>query len=112
MNEFGVEAPAAPPMWLTDVYSKVDMAEPDDAIDVLFEQVDLLLEQERFATCNALLLAIDPKRLDTSLLIAALSITLPAAEHLPNRKQFSASVEERIRELAPERAERLLSGLR
>ena len=100
------------PLWLNDVYSLVAADGPDDAIDVLFNNIDDMLLAGDFARCDDLLMVIDPKRLDTNLLVAALSITKAAAEKLPTRARFVQRVERRVGELAPERLESLLSGLR
>lgn len=53
----------------------------------------------------------DPQRLDTNLLVAALSVTHRAAEHLPDRPAFVRRVRVRLWDLAPDRAERLMAGL-
>ncbi|MEQ1571872.1 MAG: hypothetical protein ABMA64_39965 [Myxococcota bacterium] len=103
--------PGASLMWLGDVYSLVARSDPDSAIDVLFEQVDDLLSAGEFNRCDALLKTIDPKRLDSNLLVAALSITKRAADRLPERQAFVRRVTARLMEVAPDRLERLLSGL-
>lgn len=100
------------PVWLDDVYSKVAAGVPDDAIDILFDHIDDLLIEGRFSECEDVLMMIDPKRLDTNLLVAALSITKAAADRLPSRVRFVQRVEHRLTELAPERLEALLGGLR
>ena len=100
------------PIWLDTVYSLVARGAPDDAIDVLFDHVDDLLITGEFRRCNDLLHAVDLARLDTDLLVALLSITLPAAPHLRDRPWLVQRVEKRLQEIAPDRIEGLMRGLR
>ena len=71
-----------------------------------------MLIDGRFSEGDNVLMMIDPKGLDTNLLVAALSITKAAADRLPSRPRFLQRVENRLREVAPERLEALLDGLR
>lgn len=103
--------PEDAPIWLGDVYSLVARQRPDDAVDILFDHIDDLLLAGRFAHCDELLRAVDLARLDTNLIVAVLSITLMAAEHLPYRARFFERARRRLAILAPDRVERLLSGL-
>lgn len=98
--------------WLEGIYSLVAAGEPDAAIDILFEHIDDMLLAGDFIDCDAALRAIDLKRFDTNLLIALLSITLSAADKLPERSRLVTKIENRLAQSAPERAKRLLSGLR
>jgi hypothetical protein len=98
--------------WLGDVYSLVAQGRFEAAIDVLFRNVDALLLAGQFSRCNELLRAIDLKRLDTNLLVGALSITVSAADRLPGRAHFVERVARQLEVLAPGRVERLLAGLR
>lgn len=98
--------------WLEEVYVLVHRNEPDDAIDLLFDHVDRLLQSGEFRACDDLLKTIDAGRLDTNLMIAVLTITRSSAAQLPGRSRFVRRVEGRLRELAPTRVERLLSDLR
>lgn len=100
------------PSWLGDLYTLVQDGETDRAVDVLFDRIDDLLIAEDFGRCNDLLLVVDPKRLDTHLLVSVLSVTKSAAERLPNRPTLVRRVEERLSRVAPDRIERLLNGLR
>lgn len=105
-------SPANAPTWLGDVYSLVRRNQPDAAVDILFRHVDDMLLKDEFSRCNALLRAIDLKRLDTNLIVAVLSITVEVSSQLSYRSRFVGRAEKRLQELAPERVERLLSGLR
>jgi len=104
-------APVDAPIWLGDVYSLVDRKRPDEAVDILFDHVDDLLIAGQFTKCDELLQTIDLKRLDANLIVAVLSITLAAAEHLPYRERLLVRVKERLSIIASGRVERLLSGL-
>lgn len=100
------------PMWLNDVYAHVAENAPDPAIDILFDHVNDLLFEDQFTKCNDLLHAVDLKRLDTNLLVALLSITAPARDVLSDREWLVKRIEDRLLELAPDRVEKLMSGLR
>lgn len=97
-------------IWLEEVYSLVDH-DPDAAIDVLFARVDDWLSAGEFHHCNTLLQTMDTQRLDTNLLVAVLSATHRVAEYLPDRPAFVHRVRARLQDLAPDRVERLLTGL-
>lgn len=105
-------APVNPPRWLEEVYSHVARAEAESAVDVMFTKVNEYLVSGAFLTCNELLRALDLKRVDTNAIVAALSITLAAADRLPYRKRFLERATLRLGELAPGRVGRLLNGLR
>lgn len=104
--------PEDPPTWLGSIYSLVHRGEPDDAIDVLFDHLDRLLDSGDFEKCDGVLMTIDVKRLDTNLLVALASITRVAKDELAKRAQLMDRVETRLRELAPDRTDRLLANLR
>jgi len=99
-------------LWLDEVYSLVARDHVDEAIDILFRNVDELLTAGAFDRCNDLLRTIDLKRLDTHLLVGLATITLPAASELSFRSALLARIETRLKLLAPERVDRLLAGLR
>lgn len=101
---------AATKTWLYDLYALVQEEEIDDAIDLLFDQVDDLLLAGDFEECNNLLLSIDVKMLDVNLLVALLTITYPAKDELRDRGSVVRRIAKRLRALAPERAEGLLRG--
>lgn len=100
------------PMWLEDIYSLVAQRKIDEAIDILFRHVNEMLCRNEFVLCNDLLYTVDLKRLDTNLLVGLLTITLPASTELPFRAKLVKRIEEKLRILAPGRAERILNGLR
>lgn len=111
LEEDPVITPGVSLMWLDELYSLVARHDPDSAIDLLFANVDDLLSEGAFRRCDALLKTIDPKRLDSNLLVAALSATKRAAPLLHERQAFVRRVRTRLQELAPDRLERLLAGL-
>ena len=87
----------------------------DSAIDTLFDQVDSAFMKGDFESVNTLLEKADVGEWTTDMLIALLSITLSAKEHLPVRTEFVSRVENHLRETMkepPSRVERLLWGLR
>jgi hypothetical protein len=112
LERMRAQAPTRDFSWLTDVYALNEAGETDDAVDMIFDRVDDLLLDGEAPQVDDLLNAIDVKRLDITLMLAALSITKPAADRLQNRLGFVGRVEGRLREVAGDRMERLLSGLR
>lgn len=96
---------------LTDLYSLVARGRPDDAIDILFQNVDELLTRGDFAGCDELLRVVDLNHLDTNLVVALLSITAGASAHLRERGAVFARAKEVLLKLSPSRADRLLDGL-
>ncbi len=98
--------------WLEEVYSLVRRDQIDDALDLAFEKLESLYNEQKFDLADAVTKAIDLKRLDTNLLVGFLSITKRAADKLPSRRQFVQRVERHLRGVAPARVEELLAGLR
>jgi hypothetical protein len=112
VSDRSVDAASAGPTWLDDVYLLVARGQIDDAVDVLFSNLDEMLLVGHFSRCNALLRVVDLKKLDTNLLVGLLSITLSAKALLPERADVVGRVEARLNELDPSRTARLLDGLR
>lgn len=94
--------------WLDTIYGLVEAARPDDAIDILFESVDAITDKQ----CDLLLRSVDLQRLDAALLVSLLSITLDRKDGLTQRGQVVQRVEARLRDLAPDRLDGLMEGLR
>ncbi len=97
--------------WLEDVYSFVQQNKLDDAIDVLFYNIDDLLLAGELYKCDCLLKTIDLKRLDTNLVVALLSITKSAKHKLSERASFVLRALNRLNELSPDRVSKMISGL-
>lgn len=98
--------------WLEDVYSLVRRAEVDDALDTLFREMDRLFRAGSFRECDSALEALDVKRLDTNTLVALLSVTRRASDKLAQRPSLVLRIERQFRQSEPNRADRLLAGLR
>lgn len=97
--------------WIDELYDFVAHERTDDAVDLLFKHVDELLSAERFDQCDEILRVVDLNRLDTHLIVALLSITLSASGQLPYRTPLLEHARDRLSVLAPDRVDRLLSGL-
>lgn len=97
---------------LNDIYVLVSGGKPDEAIDVLFDYVDGLLCDGNFDECNDLLNVVDFERLDSNLVVGFLSITISAKDKLRSRSNFVERAEGRLKILAPDRVDNLMSGLR
>lgn len=83
----------------------------NETMDLLFAYIDDLLYKGRFADCDQLLEEVDLQYLNTYLIIGFLSTTRRATSVLKNRKSFVERARVRLTELAPDRIERLMSGL-
>jgi hypothetical protein len=97
--------------WLIDIYILVVLDRSDEAIDVLFREVDGMLLAGEFERCDQFLQIVDLSRLDTELIVGVLSVTLKASDKLPSRAEFFRRVSERFRDLPTGRAAGLLRGL-
>lgn len=93
-----------PPEWLERVYALAAADQHDDAIDIVFEQIDTALCEDRFADVDAALSAADVSRLTTYEMVGFLTITLAARSKLANRSAF-------IERVAPHLSESLMRGL-
>ena len=98
--------------WLAALYQLVENGDTQRAADRIFERIDGLLERRAFADCDDLLNIVDVGRLDTFSLVSFLAASLAGAAELPSRPDLYRRTERRLRELAPDRADRLLAGLR
>jgi hypothetical protein len=98
--------------WLQEIYRLVATDEKDAAVDILYERVDELHRRGEFAASDRVIAQVDLERLDTLLLVALLSITCPASHELQNRAKLVERIEARLMELAPDRIEGLMEGLR
>lgn len=78
----------------------------------LSQWYDGLLSKGAMREVDSILGGIDLDRLDVTLLLATLTVTLSASPYLTCRPNLVRGVEGRIRELAPDRVECLMAGLR
>jgi len=97
--------------WLSGMYERVSRGDTDGAIDLLFAQVESMLANGAFPACDAELRKIDLTQLDTTLVVALLTITLAGKDRLPYRVTLLDQARKRLLELAPDRVDRLLAGL-
>lgn len=98
--------------WVEQMYALIASNELEDAIDLLYDNVDEMLLADKMSECDAILRTIDISRLEGKLMVGVLSITLAAREHLPYRAVLVAEIEEHFRLTDPENVEALVSGLR
>ena len=111
-SESGASTGGAELRWLEEIYSLRQAERTDDAIDLLFKTMNATLVRGDFAACESALRALDLKRIDVDLMIAFLSITLPARDRLKSRAGLFAKIERLLTDLDPRRGAPLLSGLR
>lgn len=84
-------------------------ADDDDAIDVIYGGVDALLRAGDFAQVDALLTAIDPSDWKVVHLLAFVSITSAARDHVA-WAAFLDRVRQHVEGVEPERVRELLAG--
>ena len=96
---------------LEPMYQPVEEGRTARALDVLFDHIDDMLCDGEFQRCDEVIQHIDLERLNTSLLVGVLSITLAAREKLNHRRQVVEAIRKRLEILAPGRVEPLMQGL-
>lgn len=112
MNEDEVIDSDIVKLTVEEIYRLVSVGDKDRAIDLLFERVDDLIGLRWWSSIDHMLARLDPDQLGTSLCVGTLSITLWVKCFLKERPRFLERVEEYFSRVCPERAERLLDGLR
>ena len=104
-------APSSELDWLGDVYSLDTEGRIDDAMDLLFQRMSKLLSSGGPVSCEGVLRAFDVGRVTVDLMIAVLTISLPAKD-LIARQRLASRIERNISVCASSRAESLLVGLK
>ncbi|MBI4814771.1 MAG: hypothetical protein HY791_00855 [Deltaproteobacteria bacterium] len=95
--------------WLSDVYSMVDRKQIGAAKKLIDERFDRMLARQDFAGADSVLRAIDAKKLDASVILAALAATRRERANLPHRTNLLGRViESRTWEREPNEATILL----
>ena len=87
-----------------------ERAEDDDSVMRIYLAADSALTAGRFGEVDAMLAAVDVPAESIIDLLARVSITQAAADHLPSRPAFVANVRRHLAAVDPERAEALMAG--
>jgi hypothetical protein len=98
--------------WLASLYSLVSCGQTDQAIDLLFRNVDKSCRTGDFSLVDSLVRSVDVKRLNIELLLALVAITKRPAEKLAHRGSLLVAVQREIKRIEPNRADRLLKRVR
>ncbi len=77
-----------PILWLRRAVQLEENGRDDEALDVIYRNVDQMLLEGHFALCDQLLGDLDPSKLSVDLTVAFLTITLAARGRLRNRPEF------------------------
>lgn len=96
--------------FLQEVYSSIP-DNIDHGLNLIIEYTDDCFLENRFQDCDFLLDTVNLNLLDTFLIVGFLSATRCAKNKLKSRKTFVERARIRLTELAPDRIERLMSGL-
>lgn len=106
-------ASAAVPPLVDELYALCAQGRDQEAVERVLSRFESDLRARRFAAVDEVLSQADVARLAASVLIAALTITVPAKDLLRARAAFLRQVEETLRaSLGPERADALLVARR
>jgi hypothetical protein len=85
--------------------------DPEDAIDLIYAEVDTLLREGSFARVDEILDQVEAASLPVVPLLAFVSITNAARDVLAARHGFVARVRQHLARVEPGRVEELLAGL-
>lgn len=106
--------PSPAPGWVREaVRGEVpgpERAEDDDSVMRIYLAADSALTAGRFGEVDAMLAAVDVPATSIVDLLAWVSITQAASEHLPGRAAFVANVRQHLTATDPERVEALMRG--
>lgn len=98
--------------WLDRLYELCRLPKPSPAIDLVLEAMDDLIRVRNYERCDRILKEADTGKLSVHAMLALLMETFRARSVLQEREGFYLRVEEKLRMEAPERADKLLAGLR
>ena len=79
--------------WINQARELIDNGFIDEALDVVYDKLDMLLNQHRWTDCIEILHIINPVTDNVHLLLAVLTLTYPAKQYLPEREKFFLKVE-------------------
>jgi hypothetical protein len=99
------------PDWVQSVLRLDETDQTAAALDTLFGRIDSMLSASDFDKVDGIVAGMPIEGPSLSLMMGLLSITRPAAEHLPSRQEFFTRVYRLCRAMGRD-AESLLSGLR
>lgn len=85
----------------------------DNGIDLIFDTIDGMFKIRDFDTCDYLLQTLDPRSMQTVIILSYMTITLPAKSKLPNRQSFYFKAQEVIIDRrGRDTTKKLLEGLK
>ena len=109
------EPPAAPAAnfmgWLSELYSLVGAKKSQKAGILLYDRMDQLLTDGRFAECDEILKTVRFDMLGPLHTVGFLTITSGYRHQLKERSTYYRKVERQVRLELPDRADRILVGL-
>jgi hypothetical protein len=97
---------------LNAVYNAVSQNLIEVASDLIMQHLDEWMLRDEFDQCDAFLTTVDLERLEPYTIVVVLAVTVCAKDKLFFRKQFVERVETQLKALVPDRAEKLMEGLR
>lgn len=100
------------PVWLTELYALIREGKTERALDLAFNSLLDPQQAGDFVTPNTVLSLIDVDQLDINLMVGILSATHYAKDKMPNRVGLVQRIGLRLQEVASDRSEDLIKGLR
>jgi hypothetical protein len=98
--------------FLRSIYALAREEEIQKATDSIYDSIDRWLCEEEFDCCDRILQMVDISKLTTELMRSLLTITFPARDRLPHRKQmFDRIMAEATRQRGAEKAQRVFGRL-
>jgi hypothetical protein len=85
--------------------------EPHDVVEIIYREVDALLRAGSFSQVDDLIQGVDPRAWSVVSLLAFVSITRDARDHLRERGDLVERVRSHLEGIEGARAEELLAGL-
>lgn len=115
VEDFGLQAlpnqpPAGVPWWLEEAEDLVARNREDEGLDIVYDKLDRLLMSGSFAACDVMLQQVEVTRFSLDILLALLTVTLPASMELPTRAVYFEKVQAELKSRGLDTDE-LLSGL-
>lgn len=98
--------------WLVEAYKLSSANRRSQAIDIVIDHLDDLLLEDRMRDVDAALAAVDVRQLRVPVLLALLSATFQAKQHLSSRAALVRRIEARLTRDVPAKVDLLLANLR
>lgn len=100
------------PLWISKLYELQTSSSSVELLDFMFDGIDTLKCSGDYKMVDLVLRSVDPNRLEVLPLVTLMVMTKRIEHLLVYRTLFATQAIKRINELAPERADALLLGIK